>query len=124
MCGYCLQSGTSLEIHQHISSNDCPVRRQMFPDASDEPFHQGISKDAEFATARRIRITDEMHHLFEGLRPQERTQLARRIRLDVEQNGVDFDLVAPSEEAEVQLLAGRAGMAQVIHRVSVTASPE
>ena len=84
-------------------SNDCPVRRQMYPNAGDDPYHQGASKDEEFATARRIRVTDEMHSLFEGLGAQERSLLASRVRQDIEDNGIAFELVAPSDEAEVRL---------------------
>ena len=103
ICGYCLQSGSSFEIHRHIASNECDVRRQMFPDADDDTFHQGASKDEEFAMARRIRITNEMHEFFQALRPQERALLARRIRRDVEENGIAFELVSPTDEAEDRL---------------------
>ena len=41
ICGYCLAGGTSAQIHVHIASNDCGVRRQMFPDAQEHTFQQG-----------------------------------------------------------------------------------
>ena len=56
ICGYCLQTGTAAQIHVHIASNDCYVRRQMHPRALEDTFHQGRSKDEEFSTARRLRI--------------------------------------------------------------------
>ena len=65
ICGYCLHTGTSTQIHTHIATNECWVRRQMFPVAQQDTFHQGASKDEEFGTARRIRIAAEMHELFE-----------------------------------------------------------
>ena len=67
----------------------------MHPDAEQDTFHQGPSKEVEFGTARRIRISAELHQLFEGLGSRERTLLAQRIRLDVLENGVDLALVAP-----------------------------
>ena len=93
VCAYCLVGGTEEAIHGHIASGDCPVRRQMFPDAAYDPFHQGRSKDEEFAVARRIRIVDELHTHFQGLTASHCTLLAQRIRRDVEENGIDFSLV-------------------------------
>ena len=101
LCGYCLVTGTDHEIHAHISSNDCAIRRHMFPDAESHTFHQGGSKDEEFSTARRIRIIEELHELFEGLASRQRSLLARRIRRDVAENGIDLALVAPDLEEEV-----------------------
>ena len=95
ICGYCLETGTAAQIHVHIASNACYVRRQMHPDAEQDTFHQGPSKEVEFGTARKIRISAELHQLFEGLGSRERTQLAHRIRRDVHENGVDLALVAP-----------------------------
>ena len=105
ICGYCLETGTSLQIHAHIASNDCPIRRQMFPDAQMETWHQGASKEEEFSTARKIRIAAEMHELFEGLDSRERRLLAHRIQRDVAENGVDWALFAGvlEEEPQVQL---------------------
>ena len=62
------------------------------------------AKDEEFATAKKIRIVEELHHLFERLEPRERVMLAHRIRRDVAENGIDFSLMAPDvEELEHQL---------------------
>ena len=103
ICGYCLETGTSLQIHAHIASNDCPIRRQMFPDAQMETWHQGASKEEEFSTARKIRIAAEMHELFEGLDSRERRLLAHRIQRDVAENGVDLALFAGVLEEEPQM---------------------
>ena len=94
-CGYCLQTGTAAQITVHIASNACYVRRQMHPDAAQDTFHQGRSKDEEFSIGRKIRIQAELYQLFEGLGSRERTQLAHRTRRDVLENGVDMALVAP-----------------------------
>ena len=67
----------------------------MHPDAEQDTFHQGPSKEVEVGTARKLRISAELHQLFEGLDSRERTQLAHRIRQDVLENGVDLALVAP-----------------------------
>ena len=77
----------------------------MHPDAGQDTFHQGRSKDEEFSTARRLRISAELHQLFEGLGSRERTLLANRIRRDVFENGVDLALVVPGvlEAPEVQV---------------------
>ena len=94
VCAYCLVGGTEEAIHGHIASNACDVRRQMHPDAANgDPFHQGRSKDEEFAVARRIRIVDDLHTHFQGLTASHRILLAQRIRRDVSENGIDFSLV-------------------------------
>jgi hypothetical protein len=95
ICGYCLASGTSAQIHVHIASNDCGVRRQMFPDAQEHTFQQGADQKVEFGMARRLRIHAELTNLFETLGSRDRTLLARRILQDVTENGVDLTLVVP-----------------------------
>ena len=75
----------------------------MHPDAEQDTFHQGPSKEVEFGTARKLRISAELHQLFEGLGSKERMLLAQRIRRDVEENGVDVGFVAPADEDEVRL---------------------
>ena len=104
ICGYCLHTGTSTQIHTHIATNECWVRRQMFPVAQQDTFHQGASKDEEIGIARRIRINAELHQLFEGLDSRERRLLALRIHRDVAENHVDLALVAPGvlEAPQVQ----------------------
>ena len=67
----------------------------MHPRAEQDLFHQGRSKDEEFATARKIRIHEELHNVFDGLSSRERTLLAQRVRLVVFENVVDLALVAP-----------------------------
>ena len=74
----------------------------MHPHAREDTFHQGRSKDEEFATARKLRITADLHQLFEGLGSRVRTLLAQRIRSDVLENGVDLALVAPGAIEEAQ----------------------
>lgn len=98
VCGYCLRVGTHEEVHHHIGSNDCPVRRQMFPNANFDFYHQGRSAQEDFAVARKIRIVDDLHALFEKLPASQRELLARRIRKDVEDNGIDFSLVHDVDE--------------------------
>ena len=44
--------------------------------------------------ARRIRIHEGLRLLFERLGSRDRTLLARRIRRDVQENGIDLALVA------------------------------
>ena len=86
-------------IHRHIASNQCPVRCQMHPDAANgDPFHQGRSKDEEFAVARRIRIVNDLHMHFQRLDAGHRTLLAQRIRRDVEENGIDFSFMFDQDE--------------------------
>ena len=102
ICGYCLASGTSAQIHVHIASNDCGVRRQMFPDAQEHTFQQGADQKVEFGMARTIRINSELTNLFETLGSRERTLLAHRILQDVTENGVDLTLVVPGVIEELQ----------------------
>ena len=102
ICGYCLASGTSAQIHVHIASNDCGVRRQMFPDAQEHTFQQGADQKVEFGMARRLRIHAELTNLFETLGSRDRTLLARRILQDVTENGVDLALVVPGVIEELQ----------------------
>ena len=102
ICGYCLASGTSAQIHVHIASNDCGVRSQMFPDAQEHTFQQGPDQKVEFGMARRLRIHAELTNLFETLGSRDRTLLARRILQDVTENGVDLALVVPGVIEELQ----------------------
>ena len=75
------------------------------PYEPEDTFHQGNSKDEEFGIAHKIRIHAELQHFFDGLRSRERTLLARLIRQDVLENGVDLALVVPGgfEEQQVQV---------------------
>lgn len=102
VCAYCLMVGTEEIVHEHIGSNSCPVRLQMFPEAANgDTFHQGPTPKREFAIGRRIRIVDELHTYFRGLQPAQRALLAQRIRRDVEDNGVDFSLVYDTDEQQL-----------------------
>ena len=103
ICGYCLETGTRAQIDFHVASNACPIRRTMHPDAEQDTFHQGRSKEEEFSMARKLRISAEIADFFEGLSSsRERTLLANRIRRDVLENGVDLALVAPGALEEPQ----------------------
>ena len=92
ICGYCLDTGSSSEIHSHIGRNQCWIRRHMHPAAGYDTFHLGASKDQEFQTARRLRIGAELLQLFDELPPLTKSQLAHRIRRDVADNGLDTSL--------------------------------
>ena len=48
--------------------------------------------------ARKIRIVEELHVLFQSLDANRRRLLGERIRLDIEQNGIDFSLVYNEEQ--------------------------
>ena len=98
VCAYCLMLGTHDEIHLHIGTNTCAVRRQMFPQARFDFFHQGQSPHEEFAVSRKIRIVEEMHALFMRIPEAQRTPLARRLQRDVEDNGVDIAMVCDLDE--------------------------
>ena len=99
VCAYCLMLGSHEEVHLHIGSNECPVRRQMFPNANFDFFHQGGGgAREEFMVARRIRIVDDLHSLFQRLPIAQRRLLAERIRKDVEDNHIDFGLVHDVDE--------------------------
>ena len=82
-----------------VSDGSCIQMLSMTP-----MFHQGRSEDEELTTARSIRIQAELHNLCKGLGSRDRTLLARRIRRDVLQNGVDLALVAPGA---IEAMEGR-----------------
>ena len=73
------------------------------PYAPEDTLHQGNSKDEEFCKAHKIRIHAELQHFCDGLRSRERTLLARRIREDVLENGVDLAQVVPGVFGEQQV---------------------
>ena len=98
VCAYCLMVGSHEEVHHHIGSNECPVRRQMFPQAAFDFYHQGRSAQEDFAVARKIRIVDDLHALFQKLPASQRMLLAQRISKDVEDNGIDFSLIQEDEQ--------------------------
>lgn len=100
VCGYCLMTGSREAIHHHIGHGECPIRNQMFPAAvsNGDTFHQGPSAQEEFRMARKIRIVEELHVLFQSLDANRRRLLGERIRLDIEQNGIDFSLVYNEEQ--------------------------
>ena len=85
-----------------IASNDCDVRRQMFPDAQQHTFQQGTEQTVEFGIARRTRIHAELTNLVEMVGFRERTLLAHRILQHVTENGCDLVLVVPGVIEELQ----------------------
>ena len=98
VCAYCLMLGTHEEVHLHIATNTCSVRRQMFPDARFDFYHQGGSPDEDFKVARRIRIVDEIHAQFLRIPEAQRTPLARRLQRDLADNKVDVAMVWDFDE--------------------------
>ena len=69
----------------------------MFPQATFDFYHQGRSAQEDFAVARKIRIEDDLHALFQKLPAFQRMLLAQRIRKDVEDNGIGFSIIQEDE---------------------------
>ena len=69
----------------------------MFTQAPFDFYHQGRSAQEDSAIARKIRIVDDLHALFQKLQASQRRLLAQRIRKDVEDIGIEFSLIQEDE---------------------------